>query len=161
MKKILLSILLSMLFLSANAFNLKGGVVEEYIPQGFFGSWGVISKLNSSNNPAAFNFESRDVWTLSGAGNKLILQNLQSGAYSEIIIKEKSKKNTLKFARTKTVNKNGQKIVYHETVSFELLGNNFSGTDKFVVEKYDGVKLVEKNEATYIIAGVRISGQNP
>ena len=68
--------------------ELKGGVVEEYIPEGFFGSWAVISKLESSNNPMYFNYESRDIWTLSGYDNVLILENLQSGAWGKIIVKE-------------------------------------------------------------------------
>ncbi len=161
MKKFLL-ILVFLLFLDARALSLKGGVVEEYIPKGFFGSWGVISKLNNSNNPSAFNFESRDIWMLSGRGNILILQNLESGAYSEIEIKDKSKDDKiLKFTRTKTVVKNGQKIVYHEIVTFKLLGNNFSGSDEFTVEKYEGSKLIKKDCAVYDIAGVRISGENP
>ena len=87
MKKIL-SILVLFLFFSANAQMLKGGVSEDYIPKGFFGSWGVISKLNSSNNPTLFNYESRDVWMLSGYGNTLILENLESGARSEITVKD-------------------------------------------------------------------------
>ena len=85
MKKILL-ILLSLFFISAQAQTLHGGVSEDYIPKGFFGSWGVISKLDSSNNPVLFNKESRDIWTLSGYDNILILENLESGAKSEIVI---------------------------------------------------------------------------
>ena len=162
MRKYIL-ILFSLLFLSANAFSLKGGISEEYIPDGFFGSWGVISKLNSSNNPVLFNRESRDIWTLSGHSNILILQNLESGAYSEIVIKDKNKDGkTLKFQREKFVDENGVKIKYKEIVSFELFGNNFSGTDKFIVERYDkNNALIQKDEATYFIEGVKLSGKNP
>ena len=162
MKKIL-SILVLFLFFSANAQMLKGGVSEDYIPKGFFGSWGVISKLNSSNNPTLFNYESRDVWMLSGYGNTLILENLESGARSEITIKDKSVDGkTLKFEREKIVKENGKKVVYKETVSFVLYGNNFSGTDDFVVERYDSDdEFVKKDSAKYVISGVRISGTNP
>lgn len=164
MKKYLIIILFifCLTFLNANALSLKGGVVEEYIPEGFFGSWGVISKLNNSNNPTMFNFESRDIWMLSGRGNILVLQNLESGAYSEIVIKDKPQDNsTLKFNREKTVEKNGQKTVYKEIVSFKLQGDNFSGTDEFIVEKHEGNKLIKKDYANYNIAGVRISGGKP
>ena len=149
--------------MQANAQILKGGVSEDYIPQGFFGSWGVISKLDSSNNPSMFNKESRDIWTLSGYDNVLILENLQSGAKSEIVIKEKNKDNsTLKFERKKIVNNESEKIIYKEIVQFNLYGNHFSGTDDFVVEKYNkNNKLIEKNEAMYIVSGVRISGKSP
>lgn len=162
MKKIL-SILVLFLFFSANAQMLKGGVSEDYIPKGFFGSWGVISKLNSSNNPTLFNYESRDVWMLSGYGNTLILENLESGARSEITVKDKSVDGkTLKFEREKIVKENGKKVVYKETVSFVLYGNNFSGTDDFVVERYDSDnEFVKKDSAKYVISGVRISGTNP
>ena len=48
MKNILL--ILTLIFsLSAMAEVIKGGVVEEYIPEGFFGSWGVISKLKNAS----------------------------------------------------------------------------------------------------------------
>jgi len=162
MKKVLL-IIFSLLFLNVQAFSLKGGISEEYIPNGFFGSWGVISKLDSSNNPKLFNMESRDIWTLSGHSDVLVLQNLQSGARSEIRVKEKAKDGkTLKFQREKTANTDNGKIVYREIVNFSLWGNNFSGTDKFYVEKYDksGV-LLEKNEAKYVVEGVKISGEKP
>lgn len=156
MKKIII-ILLCFIFLNAYGEALKASISKEYIPKGFFGSWGVISKLNYSNNPKMFNYESRDVWTLSGIGNKLILQNLESGAHSEIIIKEKSIDNkTLKFTREKTVGNEKEKTVYKETVSFVLLGKNFSGTDEFVVEQYKDSKMVEKNIATYHVAGVKL-----
>ena len=162
MKKIFL-MLISMLFLTVNADVLKGGVSEEYIPKGFFGSWGVISKMNSSNNPIAFNQESRDIWNLSGYDNTLILENLESGAHSEIKIKEKISDNrTLKFSRQKEVKTSNGKKIYKETVEFTLLGNNFSGTDDFIIEHYNEEnKLIKKDEARYSVAGVRISGQSP
>ena len=157
-------IILCMFFcLSANAETLKGGLSEDYIPTGFFGSWGVISKLSSSNNPVMFNYESRDVWMLSGYGNVLVLENLESGARSEITIKDKTHDGkTLKFVREKTVQEGGKKVVYKEIVSFVLYGNNFSGTDDFIVERYDTEnKLEKKDSAKYSISGVRISGTNP
>lgn len=162
MKKIFL-ILVLFFFVPVNAQTLKGGVSEDYIPKGFFGSWGVISKLNSSNNPTVFNYESRDVWMLSGYGNTLVLENLESGARSEIVIKDKAVDGkTLKFQREKTVQEDGKKVVYKETVSFVLLGNNFTGTDDFTVERYNNENvLVKKDSARYAIAGVRISGTNP
>ena len=162
MKKIIL-ILFSFLFLTVNAEALKGGVVEEYIPDSFFGSWGVISKLNRATTPEMFNFESRDVWMLSGYGNVLILENLESGARSEMILKEKSLDGkTLKFQREKTVKDSVKKVVYKEKVEFILSGNNFKGIDSYTVEKYDlkGNKL-KSDSADYTISGVRISGTNP
>lgn len=157
MKKFLL-VIFSMLLLNAFALSLKGGVSEEYIPNGYFGSWGVISKLDSSNNPSLFNYQSKDIWTLSGQGDTLILQNIQSGARSEIKIKEKVKDNrTLKFEREKIVDNADNKIIYREIVKFTLYGNNFSGNDKFIVEKYNSKNvLLEKNEANYIVEGVKI-----
>ena len=162
MKKILL-VFLCFLQLSALSFTVKGSISEDYIPEGFFGSWGVISKLNNSNNPTMFNYESRDIWTLSGYSNILFLENLESGAKSQITIKEKSLDGkSLKFERQKIVNKSGKKIIYKEIVSFILNGNNFKGEDNFIVEDYDkNNKLIKKNFANYTISGVRISGSHP
>ncbi|MBQ8848126.1 MAG: hypothetical protein IJ003_04200 [Candidatus Gastranaerophilales bacterium] len=161
MKKLLLT-LFCFINLCAIGEPLRGGVIEEYIPDGFFGSWGVISKIKDSNNPMMFNTQSRDVWMLSGYSNILILENLESGAKSEITIKEKSLDNkTLKFERQKIIEKSGIKTIYKEIVSFILDGNNFKGTDNFIVEKYKNNKLLEKNYANYTISGVRISGKSP
>ena len=95
--------------------------------------------------------------------NALILENLESGARSEIKIKEKAKDGrTLKFQREKTVNEESGKIIYREIVEFTLYDNNFSGSDKFIVEKYDkNNSLIEKSEAKYIVAGVKLSGNTP
>ena len=152
------------LLLSVNASTLRGGVSEEYIPDGFFGSWGVISKLKSSNNLKMFNYQSKDIWTLSGHGNLLVLQNLESGARSEFWIDEKTNDcKTLKFKREKKVDQlDATKVLYKEIVQFKLNGNNFSGTDKFIVEKYNkNNQLIKKDEALYNVEGVKISGTTP
>lgn len=160
MKKLLL-LLFSMLFLNAYSMALKGGVSEDYIPKGFFGSWGVISKLKTTNNPSLFNYESRDIWSLSGYNNILFLENFETGAKSQIEIKDKEK-DTLKFQRKKEAKTQDSKIVYKETVEFRLLGNRFSGIDKFIVEKYDTKNsLIEQNIATYQVEGTKISGDSP
>ncbi len=161
MRKIFL-ILFSFIIISTYAETLKGGVYEEYIPKGFFGSWGVISKMKSSTNPVVFNYESKDIWILSGYGNTLKLQNLESGANSEIIIKEKSiEGKTLKFERQKTVKTKEGRQIQKETVEFSLSGKNFSGTDRFVIENYDkNNNLINTDSATYSVEGVRISGEN-
>ena len=164
MRKII-AVLICFLFLGSFAESLKGGVSKDYIPKGFFGSWGVISQLKSSNNPDIFNFESRDVWVLSGyqnlsKANILILENLQSGAKSEITIKDKSVDgHTLKFTRQKETREKTGYAVYREIVEFTLLGNNFSGSDTFIVEHYNTEKkLIKKDEALYKVSGVKISG---
>ncbi|MBQ8634921.1 hypothetical protein IJ425_02055 [bacterium] len=148
----------------ANAYceTLKGGVCEEYIPNGFFGSWGVISKLQETNNPDLFNFQSKDIWTLSGYNNILILDNLESGATSQIEIKNKNSNNILKFERKKEKKRNNSKIIYKEIVQFKLNGNNFSGSDDFIVEEYDkNNNLIKQNKAKYHVEGVKISGNTP
>ena len=97
----------------AQGFSLKGTVNHEIIPKGFYGTWGVVSKLKSSNNPEVFNEHSKDIWVLSGQGNVLILENKLSGAKSEVIIKNKNKeKDTLKFSREKIVENENKKTVY-------------------------------------------------
>lgn len=161
MKK-LLFLFFCLLLLPLNAQTLKGGIYEEYIPKGFFGSWGVISKLEQTNNPKLFNYQSKDIWTLSGYNNILILENLESGATSKIEIKNKSNSNILKFERSKENKQENSKIIYREIVQFKLNGNNFSGSDDFIVEEYDrNNKLIKKNQARYHVEGVKISGKAP
>ena len=159
MKKILL-LVFSLLFFTVHAHTLKGGIEESHVPTGFYGTWGVISKLKNCTNPDIFNYESRDIWTLSGYGEILILENLETGARSEIIVKEKNKDGkTLKFQRQKIVNSKDNKIIYKETVRFVLDGSYFSGCDDFVVEKYakDG-SLILTSSANYKIEGTKIAG---
>ena len=160
MRKIFL-ILFSFLTLCAFCETLKGGVYEEYIPKGFYGSWGVISKMKSATNPTKFNYESKDIWVLSGSGNILILKNLESGAYSEIEIQEKSiEGKTLKFERQKTLRTKEGKQIQKEIVEFVLQGKNFSGSDRFFIENYDkNNNLINTDSATYSVEGVRISGE--
>ena len=151
-----------MLLFNSHAATLKGGVSEEYIPYGFYGSWAVISKLKNATNLNLFNYESRDIWVLSGYSNVLILENLQSGAHSEIIVREKSLDNkTLKFERQKTSNNQEGKVVYKETVKFDLSNNSFFGSDDFIVEFYNKEdKFLKKETAHYSVSGTKLSGQN-
>lgn len=162
MKKLVLIISI-LFFMTSNAEVLKAGIEESYVPVGFYGSWGVISKLKTCTNPDMFNFDSRDIWVLSGYGANLVLENLETGARSEIVLKEKNTDGkTLKFERIKTVNNAEQKIVYREIVCFILNGDNFSGSDNFTVEKYSksGV-LISKDSANYRVEGVKIAGDGP
>lgn len=161
MKKVFL-ILILFLFSLANSETLKAGISEEYVPEGFYGSWGVISKIQDTTNHAMFNSQSEDIWVLSGYSNVLYLQNLESGAKSQIILKEKSKNNVLKFEREKVVKKQDNKqTIYKETVEFTLSGNKFSGHDNFIVENWENGKIVKKNSAKYKVSGVKISGKSP
>ena len=159
MKKIFL-VLIILLNIIVSSQTLKGGVSQDYIPKGFFGSWGVISKMTSTNNPTLFNYESRDIWMLSGYSNILILENLESGARSEITIEEKSiEGRTLKFVKRKTTKESQGYSIYIETVEFILSGNNFSGTDKFEIQRYDEKNKLKKTDiALYQVEGVKIAG---
>ena len=166
MKKILyLSFLIFIFVFSINlakADTLKAQVTKEYVPNGFFGSWAVVSKIINTNAPLLFNPESKDIWTLSGYSNVLFLENLQSGARSQIILKEQAKNNVLKFEREKIVNNSKtKKTIYKETVEFTLLGDNFSGFDNFIVENWQEGKLIKKSSAKYKVSGVKISGERP
>lgn len=156
-------ILTSFLFLFANADTINARITETYIPKGFYGTWGVISKLKTTTNTDLFNYESRDVWVLSGYNDILILENMQTGAKTQIQIKEKNRDGkTLRFERIKNVKQGNEKIIYKEIVSFILNGKNFSGTDVYIIEKYNNQgKLIEKNSGDYEIKGVKISGENP
>lgn len=143
--------------------TLKGGTVYDVIPKGFFGTWKVISKMESSNNPSMFNKISVDIWNLSGAGNVLVLENAVTGAKSSIQVESKQGSfdgKTLKFQRVKEETSGGYKYIQRESPEFVLDGNIFKGYDTFIVEKYKEGKLISKDVVKYVVLGKKVSGES-
>lgn len=151
------------LLLPVSAETLKGGAVYDAIPKGFFGTWKVLSKMESSNNPSMFNKLSVDVWNLSGAGNVLVLENAVTGAKSSIQIKPENggyDGKTLKFQRIKEEVEGKFKYIQRESPEFVLDGNVFKGHDTFIIEKYENDKLISKDVVKYIVLGKKVSGES-
>lgn len=143
--------------------TLKGGTVYDVIPKGFFGTWKVFSKMESSNNPSIFNKISVDIWNLSGAGNVLVLENALTGAKSSIQVESNQGSfdgKTLKFQRVKEEVSGNIKYVQKESPEFVLEGDTFRGYDTFIVEKYKENKLISKDVVKYNVLGKKVSGES-
>ena len=123
------------------------------VPQGFFGTWKVISVQIYSNNPFMFNSMSVDFWKLEKSNNYLTLTNPQSGATATVTLEE-VKDNTIKFVRKSETPY--EKVV--ETPEITLNGENFYGTDTIVISSYKNDKLVSRNVVKFKIKGIKQSG---
>lgn len=141
---------------------LKASTSYTEFVKGFFGTWHVTSKIESSNNYPMFNKLSVDIWNLSGSGNVLILENSLSGATSSIEIDydpDNLNGKKLKFTRIKEFSDGQYKYKHIETPEFILEGKIFKGYDVFTVEKYtmDG-KLLSSDVVKYKVIGQKIAG---
>jgi|GEM_PF-921651 len=153
--------------LDTGAVSLSGGVSENIINKGFFGTWHVTSKLIESNSSTEFQALSVHIWNLSGYGNVLILENQFSGARSEIKVdKAVNGPNggmdgaLLKFRRVQEKGDGANKIVLTETPEITLEGDVFKGYDTFFIEKYKDGVLYKKEVVKYKIVGQRIVGNS-
>ncbi len=144
------------------AETLKASASYDEPMKGFFGTWHVTSKIESSNNYSMFNKLSVDIWNLSGHGNVLILENGLTGAKSSIQINGSSDNldgKKLKFVRVKEYKEGNYKYRHTESPEFILEGNIFRGYDTFKVEKFDlDNKLVSTNIVKYKVVGQKIAG---
>ncbi len=162
MKKIVLILFLFFVMNLAQAQTLKGSTTYEESIKGFYGTWHVTSKIESSNNYSMFNKMSVDIWNLSGTGNVLFLENGLTGAKSSIQMEGSLNKldgKTLKFVRTKEYTEGGYKYKHIESPEFTLDKKIFKGYDTFTVEKYDMKgNLISKDTVKYKVIGQKIAG---
>lgn len=162
MKKILLILIL---FFINPVFSqtLKGGTSFDVPLDGFFGTWHVTSKIESTTNYQMFNKMSVDIWNLSGTNSVLYLENGLSGAKSSIQLSEKydnldGKK--LKFKRVKEYKDGKFKYRHTEEPEFILEGNIFKGYDTYKVEKFDlNNNVISVDVVKYKVVGQKIAGE--
>lgn len=163
MKRLILLFLFLVFSFPASAEVLRGSASFDSIPVGFFGTWHVVSKMESSNKPTMFNPLSVDIWNLSGQGNVLVLENKMSGATSSIQVQPNKGSydgKTLKFERIKETVEGRYKTIERESPEFVLDGNIFRGFDTMIIETYKDNKLVSRNEVRYAVLGQKISGES-
>ena len=161
MKRIIIFLILLFCTNPSLATTLKGSVVETKLPKGFFGTWRVEAEIITATDYSKFNPTSIEIWELFGSGDILILTNPMSGATSNIKIQDKNiEGKKLKFTRYKREDEQGFTVKYTESPEITLNNNIFSGTDTFIVEKYKGNVLLEKNVVKYKISGEKISGES-
>lgn len=164
MKKLFLAaIFIFFLSCPSHAEVLKGSASYDAPFKGFFGTWHVTSKIESSNNYSMFNKMSVDIWNLSGSGNVLVLENGLTGAVSSVTVENASKfpdGKKLKFTRVKEFTEGNYKYKHIESPEFILEGDIFKGYDTFTVEKYDlNNKLISVDVVKYKVIGQKIAGE--
>lgn len=161
MRKLLVLILL-FFAMPTSAEILKGSTSYTEQLSGFFGTWHVTSKIESSNNYPKFNKLSVDIWNLSSQGNVLILENELSGASSSIILDDTADNlngKKLKFTRVKEYNDGKHKYRHIESPEFILDGKIFKGYDTFKVETYSlNGELISVDVVKYKVIGQKIAG---
>ena len=138
----------------SEAVVLKAGVsLTNQVPQEFYGSWKIYSKINYSNNPKLFNEQTIDFWNFSKINDVISITNPISGANASITI-EDVEGNKIKFKHTIKL----KNAIMTETPTLTLNGENFFGTDKIVIEKFKHGKKISEDVVIYNITAEKISG---
>lgn len=157
---ILLSVILSCqpAVLADEGIVLKTGVsLNEMVPDKFFGTWRIKSKLLETNANGVFKNDNVDLWNISKDNSVITLDNPFSGARASISIKEV----------------NGNKIVFEkegrydnkllsDRVELYLDGDFFNGYNYLrlnTVSEIDG-RIMDSQTAKYSLYGDKISGYN-
>lgn len=164
MKKIIVLFLIFLFWLPAQSdkrvmaetMMLQAGVsMSDMVPKGFFGSWEIKSVMTYSNNKKIFNEVSTDYWNLSKTDDVITLSNPMSGAEASVTV-EDVKGNQIKFTHV-TKSRNAKMT---ETPTLTLNGENFSGTDKIVIEKYKYGEKISTDVVIYKITAQKLSGNS-
>lgn len=151
MKKLLI-ILFTLIFgLSADAELLKAEI--SMVPQSFYGTWRVVSKLIDTDSPSTFKDKGLDLWNLSRTYDVITLCNPFNGAKSDITVKN-ANKNHIIFTKTGKYDKK----VLSDRVELSLNGDNFTGVDILQLDTYVNGKIVKSETAKYDLKGEKIGG---
>ncbi len=138
------------------AVTLKTGIsLSNQVPSGFFGSWEITSTIQYSNNPSIFNEKSVDYWNLSKNGDVITLSNPMSGAEASVTVEEVNG-NKITFTHV-TQNKTAKMT---EKPTLTLNGENFSGTDKIILEKFKYGEKISEDVVVYKITAKKLSGDS-
>lgn len=147
--------------MSANAEEglvLQAGIsLEEMIPDKFFGTWRIRSKLLDTNAKGFFKNDNVDLWNISKENSVITLDNPFSGAKASISIKEVTKNKIVFEKEGRYDNK-----ILSDTVELYLDGDTFRGYNYLkldTVSEVDG-RIMELQTAKYSLIGDKISGYN-
>lgn len=161
MKRIIVLIFILILWIPcandiSDAMTLKTGIsLSDKVPKGFFGSWKITSVMTYSNNPKIFNEVTTDYWNLSKTGDVITLSNPVSGAEASVTVEE-VQGNKIKFTHVTE----GKAAKMTETPTLTLNGENFSGTDRIVIEKYKYGKKISEDIVEYKITAEKMYGNS-
>ena len=134
---------------------LKGSVMM--VPDSFYGTWRVTSKLLDTDSPVTFKQNSLDLWNLSRTGNVISLSNPFNGASADISV-DRVESNYVVFKKS---GKYDNKLLT-DTVELRLNGDTFKGFDYIRLDTYSDVsgKIIKTETAKYSIEGEKIAGDS-
>lgn len=158
MKKIIAGLLFILIGISVSAQTLEAGARIDKIPDGFFGSWRVIAKIDKSQGSVYFKPNGIDFWNLSRVGDVINLNNPFTGASGSVRM-DYVEGNIIRFTKTGEYDSN-QKLT--DTVDLKLNGDTFTGVNYITLETFSNIdnSLIKKDTAIYILKGERIFGEN-
>lgn len=137
---------------------LKSGIsLNEMVPDKFFGTWRIQSKLLETNSKGTFKNDNIDLWNISKSNSVITLVNPFSGAEASISIKEVVGDKIVFEKEGRYDNK-----ILSDTVELYLEGEKFKGYNFIqlnTVSEIDG-RLMETQTAKYSLYGEKISGYN-
>lgn len=137
---------------------LKSGIsLDEMVPDKFFGTWRIQSKLLETNSKGVFKNDNIDLWNISKSNSVITLDNPFSGAKASISIKEVEDNKIVFEKEGRYDNK-----ILSDTVELYLEGDSFRGYNYLklnTVSEIDG-RLMGTQTAKYSLYGEKISGYN-
>lgn len=134
---------------------LRGSVTM--VPNSFYGTWRVTSKLVDTDSPVTFKQNSLDLWNLSRTDNVITLSNPFNGAKADITV-DRVESNYVVFKKS---GKYDNKLLT-DTVEIKLNGDTFKGFDFLRLDTYSDVsgKIIKTETAKYSIEGEKIAGNS-
>ncbi|MBD5402812.1 hypothetical protein HDR58_08440 [bacterium] len=132
---------------------LTGGIMM--VPNSFYGTWRVVSKLLDTDSPVLFKENNIDLWNLSRVGDVITLRNPFNGASAEITIDKVSDGVVVFKKYGKYNNKHLTDIV-----EIKLNGETFKGYDTLQLDTMSDVsgKIIKTETAKYSVSGEKILG---
>lgn len=137
---------------------LQTGIsLDEKVPDMFFGTWRINSKLLETNSKGVFKNDNIDLWNISRANSVITLDNPFSGAKASISIREVEGNKIVFEKEGRYDNK-----ILSDMVELYLEGDTFKGYNYLklnTVSEIDG-RIMGTQTAKYSLYGDKISGYN-
>ncbi len=137
---------------------LKTGIsLDEMVPDKFFGTWRINSKLMETNAKGTFKNDTVDLWNISKSNSVITLDNPFSGAKASISIREVEGNKIVFEKEGRYDNK-----ILSDTVELYLDEDTFKGYNYLklnTVSEIDG-RIMSTQTAKYSLIGDKISGYN-
>lgn len=158
MKKFLLTLFLLLFGFSVCAETLKAGISVDSVPNAFYGTWRVVSKIDKQTGSIYFKPNMVDIWNLSRMGDVINLNNPFTGASASVKL-DYVEGNVIRFTKTGEYDTN-KKLT--DTVDMKIEGDSFTGVNYITLETFSAIdnSLIKKDTAIYILKGEKISGSS-